>query len=89
MPIKANKKATEPRQNQTVSTLRGVKRVARNGTQNWTGPKVRTRAGFAVTARIRDGVVEVMDPTNDMKWTEYPEEGKNLDPSWSPTPPKT
>ena len=86
-PVK-NYKVTERSEKQTVSTLRGVKRMARTGgVRNWTGPKVRTRTGFMVTARIKDGEVEVMDPTNDMKWTPYPPEGKNLNPSWRPTPP--
>jgi hypothetical protein len=87
-PVK-NLKKTEETPRATVSTLRGVKRMARTGNvQNWTGPKVRTRTGFKVTARIVNGQVEVMDPTNGNKWTPYPDEGKNLDPSWSPTPPQ-
>lgn len=87
-PVK-NLKVTEATENAKVSTLRGVKRMARTGNvQNWTGSKVRTRTGFMVTARIVNGQVEVMDPTNANKWTPYPEKGKNLDPSWSPTPPQ-
>ena len=87
MQVKTNKKATEPTQNQTVSTLRGVRRLAREG-KTFEG-RVRARGGYRVAARIRDGRVEVMDATNGNKWTEYPEGGKNLDPSWSPTPPQS
>lgn len=86
MQVKANKKVTTT-EKQTVSTLRGVRRLLSNG-KTFEG-RVRTRSGYRVSARIRDGVVEVMDPTNGNKWTEYPKEGKNLDPSWSPTPPQS
>ena len=87
MPVKANLKVTTPTQNKTVSTLRGVRRLLRDG-KTFEG-RVRTRGGYKVSARIRDGVVEVMDVTNGNKWTEYPKRGKNLDPSWSPTPTKS
>ena len=60
--------------------------MARGGEKNWAGPKVRTRAGYMVTARINNGQVEVLDETNNSTWTEYPEKGKNLNPNWRPTP---
>lgn len=83
-PVK-NYTKTEEKKKQEVTTLRGVKRMARNGVSNWTGPKVRTRSGYAVTARIINGRVETRTPSG---WEEYPEVGKNLDPTWSPTTPK-
>jgi hypothetical protein len=78
-------KNTEETPKAQVSTLRGVRRRAREG-HAFEG-RVRTRGGYRVSARIRDGQVEVMDPTENNKWTPYPEKGKNLDPSWRPTPP--
>ena len=76
------KKAKKEEDKTPPTTLRGVRRRARAG-KKFEG-RVRTRAGYKVAARIRNGVVEVMGPDN--KWEEYPEGGKNLDPGWSPTP---
>lgn len=70
-----------------VSTLRGLRRLARNGLVTWGGPKVRTRGGYKVSARIYNGVVQTL--TAEGKWEDYPAEGKNVDPGWSPTRPDT
>jgi hypothetical protein len=78
-------KSVQKGKNQEVTTLRGVRRLAKSGkVSDWAGPKVRTRGGCMVTARIRNGQVEVMEQGEG--WVEYPEEGKNIDPDWSPTP---
>jgi len=84
-PVK-NLKKTEATAKEIVSTLRGVRRMARTGNvQNWAGNKVRTRTGYKVSARIINGNVEVMKH-GTAGWTPYPEEGMNLDPDWRPTP---
>ncbi len=75
----------EKGKNEPVTTLRGVRRLAKSGkVPDWGGPKVKTRGGCMVTARIRNGQVEVME--HGQGWVEYPAKGKNIDPDWSPTP---